>query len=98
MMMKSEVTNVGMKNLSHKEQGQTELLVSTPSSGRLQSEISYKTERGLWPARTILVSNLLAWNLCCLLVVHLVFLLLVFVHKHFVSFHSFHHQDMIHLC
>ena len=97
-MTKSEVSNVGMKNLSHKEQSQTELYDSTPGSGRLQSEISYKTERGLRPARTILVSNLLAWNLYCLLVVHLVFLQLVVDHIHFLFSHKFHRQDMIHLC
>ncbi len=39
-MAKPEVPREGMKNLTHTEQGQTELKVPTLSSGRPQSEIS----------------------------------------------------------
>jgi hypothetical protein len=40
MMEKPEIPSEGMKNLSHMEQSQTELMVLVPGSGRLQSEIS----------------------------------------------------------
>jgi hypothetical protein len=39
-MVKPEVPREGMKNLTHTEQGQTELKVPTLGSGRPQSEIS----------------------------------------------------------
>ncbi len=39
-MAKPEISSKGMKNLTHMEQGQTELWVLVPSSGRPQSEIS----------------------------------------------------------
>ena len=46
MMAKPEVSSEGMKNLSHMEQGQTELQDPVLGSGRLQSEISLKQKEG----------------------------------------------------
>jgi len=52
MMAKPEISSKGMKHLTHMEQGQTELKDPVLGSGRPHSEISFKTEGGLLPART----------------------------------------------
>ncbi len=46
MMAKPEVSREGMRETTHMEQGQTERKGPIPSSGRLQSEMSWKQKEG----------------------------------------------------